>query len=347
MAFKQNQLDLNLLNIRLATGKDYNAIMDINRNIYSKFDYLSAVYPKLSHSSDYYHFVTEYQGHIIAYKAYYFNDKHFKNTFLAIAARVHPSYQGSGVLQNLDKYSKEYMNKITKGKLKIRGIAMVTPNIKKIIETDATITEVMYMNVTKYQIGAKYLSDNLYKLLNTIDESKIISNLSKKEIISVVTSERSVRILSNYSPFIMIGLVYFPFKVNKGNLELIAMQENTFITMDEQREVCIALSTHDTVTTIDDQIMMSVCYHGKADQRIWECHVIRHMHVVLKDVSQENILRIVIQTPEGLSSEAEADFLRPVFGERFPRIPVDVTTAVVFEKRHDTGVNKPTLGAKL
>ena len=145
----------------------------------------------------------------------------------------------------------------------------------------------------------------------------------------------------------MNGLICFPFKVNKDNIELIAMQENTFITMDEQREVWIALSTHDTVTTIDDQIMMSVCYHGKADQGIWECHVIRHMHVVLKDVSQENILRIVIQTPEGLSSEAEADFLRPVFGERFHGSPFDITTGVVYERMYDTGVNKQALGAKL
>ena len=348
MALKQNHLDLKLISFRLASGKDYNAIMDINTNIYSKFDYLSGIYSRLSHDPDYHHFVAEAQGQIIAYIAYYCNDKTCKNTFLGMALRVHPSYQEVGVSKKLNKYSTEYIQKITKGKFNVRAIRVMTrQNFQKVIDRDTTITEVMYMNLTTYQIGARYLSENLYKFESKINKSKINSNLSKPEIISVVTSDTSVKFLSSCAPFIMIGLFGFPCKVNKDNLELIAMKENTFITMDEQREVCIAVSTHDIVATIDDEIMLDVCYHGKADQQIWECHVIRHMHVVLKDVGGEKILRIMIQTPEGLSSEVVVDFLRPVFGERFHGSLFDITTAIVYERRYDTDVNKPALGAKL
>lgn len=48
MALKQEQLDLKLLIVCLAKiDKDYNAVLDINRNVYSNFDYYSVIFSQI------------------------------------------------------------------------------------------------------------------------------------------------------------------------------------------------------------------------------------------------------------------------------------------------------------
>ena len=55
----QQNFDIRSVRVRLATTEDYEAIMDINRNVYGGVDYLPALYFTFQHNPEIYSFVAE------------------------------------------------------------------------------------------------------------------------------------------------------------------------------------------------------------------------------------------------------------------------------------------------
>ena len=53
--------------VREATLADYDAVMDIDHNIYSGWDYLFSKYVEYCHDPDTYLFVAEYEGTLVSY----------------------------------------------------------------------------------------------------------------------------------------------------------------------------------------------------------------------------------------------------------------------------------------
>ena len=52
--------------VRPATGSDYEAVLDINRNVYSGFDYVSSMYFYFQHHPDVMMFIAELDGRVVS-----------------------------------------------------------------------------------------------------------------------------------------------------------------------------------------------------------------------------------------------------------------------------------------
>ena len=59
------QFDINLFNIRIATVRDYDAILDINRNVYKGYDYIPALFYTFFHNQNINLYVGLYCGKIV------------------------------------------------------------------------------------------------------------------------------------------------------------------------------------------------------------------------------------------------------------------------------------------
>ena len=73
------------VNIRLATDEDYEAVMDINRNVYRGRDYLPAKYHEFIQAPTMYAYVAEYGQQIVIIWQLVFIDRTFCFTVRSIS----------------------------------------------------------------------------------------------------------------------------------------------------------------------------------------------------------------------------------------------------------------------
>ena len=62
----QSNFDISSVRVRLATPEVYEAIMNINRNVYGGFDYLPMLYFTFHHNPEIYSFVAETDGVVVS-----------------------------------------------------------------------------------------------------------------------------------------------------------------------------------------------------------------------------------------------------------------------------------------
>ena len=80
---------------RVATPGDYNAVMDINRNIYDGFDYLPALYMKFVRDPNYRITLAELDGEVVAMASAYIMDG--GKSVMGMAARVKTTHLNKGI----------------------------------------------------------------------------------------------------------------------------------------------------------------------------------------------------------------------------------------------------------
>ena len=66
-----NDFKKDLVRLRRASADDYDAILDINRNVYEGFDYLPSLFHTFLQHPDIRLYVTEYNGEIVSILKFY------------------------------------------------------------------------------------------------------------------------------------------------------------------------------------------------------------------------------------------------------------------------------------
>ncbi|XP_071113296.1 histidine N-acetyltransferase-like [Haliotis cracherodii] len=87
--------------VRRASMEDYNAVMDINKHVYSGLDYIPSQYLDMAQDPDFVLYVCEQEGKVIAFEAVC--EVNGGHTLMMRSARVHKDYQGRGLLLKLRK----------------------------------------------------------------------------------------------------------------------------------------------------------------------------------------------------------------------------------------------------
>lgn len=224
------------LSLRLGNINDYEGVMNINREVYQSFDYLSSMFHQLAQDKNHYMFIAEYDGNIVGYIARYFlqGDQHC----LALSARTHPEYQRHGISEKLRKYANDYLLN-THGDFAKRSTTMWTSKKEERTNTNKSVSKYFIHHLSAYEVNVESVRTKLCILEEQVDLS-VAEKLSLNELQHLMMTDGSVRNLSKYNPYVVIE-GGFHYDITKTNLKLMALRYNSYITRDKLGNSCQVL----------------------------------------------------------------------------------------------------------
>ncbi|CAH1798812.1 unnamed protein product [Owenia fusiformis] len=289
---------------RIATQGDYQAVLDINRNVYNGLDYLSSKYHEYLNDPRRNLGVAIVDGRIVVFEMAYVIDGDTSITWQA--RRVHKDFQGLGLSNKLGHYLQSIL-KERYPKLKREHYTSANwPLISKVLSKRPKEKLVMKRPRVSFDT-------------NPTDLNQILKNQSKKQEdlidalkkIHVLSIEEGVVALKNcdWSSLFPTGFLianWEPYMIQYASNYPLFLQDSTMVATRDKSGQVESIS-FGTIINSPAALRYRADYYGNSEQDAIH-HIVKHA-VLISQLDQKRDISYSILLPETLDKQAIKDFV--------------------------------------
>jgi hypothetical protein len=293
---------------RPATAEDFEGVMNINRHVYVKFDYLYGKYMEYYRDPAFKQFVAVYKDLIVSYYCVVWVKK--DEVLWTLSIRTMPSFQNLGIIKYLRDYILQYLDfKLPCLRYSKRYLEGFIPKSNKNI--------LMKWNMIGYNISVNDIKRNIHKMKDKLDKP-IPYDTHLNDIVHMLQNPECIEEFKKYEPLLHYpGNDWIFYEITRENVVKMVKSYPTFVTMNVKENRIEAISNFSSCPQLGGSLSVEFFYMGQPDISLWKSHVTKCVLRFLEGIKDGIILPLVIHFPDAICRNEAEKFLKPIFGEEF------------------------------